>query len=154
MTVSRLHKIKSMAQQSIPVPPHLVAELDKMQIALNNLLDDMKQQRIQFAKAQTDRTQLVQQQTESEHVLKEINTVTDDDTIYKAVGPLLIPQDADTARENVQRRVAFIKERVAASDKTIDAITDKMSATKSAITELQAAAQAKIAAEKKRLGMA
>lgn len=51
---------------------------------------------------------LAQQENENELVLNELKLIADDSAVYKLVGPVLIKQDLDEARSNVEKRLQFI----------------------------------------------
>jgi chaperonin cofactor prefoldin len=51
---------------------------------------------------------LAQQENENELVLNELKLLGDDSAVYKLVGPVLIKQDLDEARSNVEKRLQFI----------------------------------------------
>ena len=51
---------------------------------------------------------LAQQENENELVLNELKLLGDDSAVYKLVGPVLIKQDLEEARSNVEKRLQFI----------------------------------------------
>ena len=42
-------------------------------------------------------------------VLQELDRLEADSTVYKMVGPVLVKQDLEESRQNVQKRIDFIK---------------------------------------------
>ena len=53
-------------------------------------------------------SKLLGQYNENDMVLKELNMLDDDSTVYKLVGPVLLTQDLDEARSNVEKRLQYI----------------------------------------------
>jgi prefoldin beta subunit len=52
---------------------------------------------------------LMGQQTENEMVQTELNLLLKDETVYKRVGPVLVRQELDDAKETVSKRLEFIQ---------------------------------------------
>mmetsp|Transcript_10428 Transcript_10428/g.33713 ORF Transcript_10428/g.33713 Transcript_10428/m.33713 type:complete len:87 (-) Transcript_10428:116-376(-) len=57
-----------------------------------------------FASRQT----FLQQQSENDMVLKELEVINEDANVYKLVGPVLVKQDMMEAKANVSKRLEFI----------------------------------------------
>ncbi|KIK96015.1 hypothetical protein PAXRUDRAFT_32673 [Paxillus rubicundulus Ve08.2h10] len=55
------------------------------------------------------RTRLDAQLSENEMVKKEFANLTPNNTIYKLVGPVLVPQDQGDVKNNVETRLEFIR---------------------------------------------
>jgi prefoldin beta subunit len=55
------------------------------------------------------RQRLDSQLNENEQVLKEFALLKSHNTVYKLVGPSLVPQDQVEAKANVEKRIEFIK---------------------------------------------
>lgn len=53
--------------------------------------------------------QLSMQLSENESVKEELGHLTDDNTIYKLIGPVLIKQDLSEAKDTVDKRLNYIK---------------------------------------------
>ncbi|TYJ56188.1 hypothetical protein B9479_003032 [Cryptococcus floricola] len=58
------------------------------------------------------RQRLDSQFSENELVLKEFNILKSHNTVYKLIGPGLVPQDASEAKVNVEKRLEFIKSEI------------------------------------------
>ncbi|KAI9058595.1 hypothetical protein FKP32DRAFT_1596888 [Trametes sanguinea] len=58
------------------------------------------------------RQKLEAQQSENELVKKEFAQLTDENTVYKLVGPVLVKQDQVEAKQNVDTRLDFIKSEI------------------------------------------
>lgn len=59
-------------------------------------------------KAQQAQQQFIQQQNENQMVLKELESLEEDNAVYKLIGPVLIKQDLVEARSNVKKRLELI----------------------------------------------
>ncbi|KAI6153688.1 prefoldin subunit 6 [Pisolithus tinctorius] len=89
----------------------------------------------EYQKLQTDltilvdkRTRLEAQLSESEMVKKEFANLTANNTIYKFIGPVLVPQDQAEAKSNVETRLEFIRgeiKRVESQIKETEQQTEK-----------------------------
>ncbi|KAL4069710.1 Prefoldin [Scleroderma yunnanense] len=71
---------------------------------------------VEYQKLQSDlailvdkRTRLDVQLSENEMVKKEFANLTPNNTVYKLVGPVLVPQDQNEAKSNVETRLGFIQ---------------------------------------------
>jgi prefoldin beta subunit len=53
-------------------------------------------------------SKLVGQHNENDMVLKELNLLEDSANVYKLVGPVLLKQDLDEAKSNVEKRLQYI----------------------------------------------
>ncbi|KAH8083596.1 Prefoldin beta-like protein [Filobasidium floriforme] len=58
------------------------------------------------------RQKLDYQQSESESVLKELKVLKPHNTVYKLIGPGLMPQDPEEAKTTVEKRLEFIKKEI------------------------------------------
>ena len=54
------------------------------------------------------RQKLIGQETENEMVKKEFESLSSDSNVYKAVGPILVKQDVDEAKTNVEKRIEYL----------------------------------------------
>ncbi len=67
-------------------------------------------------RAQQAQQQFIQQQNENQMVLKELETVAEDNAVYKLIGPVLIKQDLVEARSNVKKRLELITGEISRLD--------------------------------------
>lgn len=56
----------------------------------------------------TQRQTYAQQANENDMVKKELDLLDDETKVYKLVGPVLLKQDVDEAKTNVNKRLEFI----------------------------------------------
>ncbi|RSH84485.1 uncharacterized protein EHS24_006006 [Apiotrichum porosum] len=59
------------------------------------------------------RQRLDAQLSENQQVLKEFGTLKSHNTIFKLIGPALVPQEQGEAKANVEKRIEFIKTEIA-----------------------------------------
>ncbi|SPO43785.1 related to YKE2 - Gim complex component [Moesziomyces antarcticus] len=81
-----------------------------------------------FQTAVEARQQLDSQLRENEQVAKEFSRLTQNNEVYKLIGPVLVKQDQVEAKTNVDKRIEFIKgeiERVEAQIKDLNEKTEK-----------------------------
>jgi prefoldin beta subunit len=45
-------------------------------------------------------------------VLREMGFIEEGDTVYKSIGPILVKQELDEAKMNLEKRVNFIQEEM------------------------------------------
>lgn len=62
-----------------------------------------------FQTAVEARQQLDSQLRENEQVAKEFSKLTQNNEVYKLIGPVLVKQDQVEAKTNVDKRIEFIK---------------------------------------------
>ena len=79
-------------------PPEVEQEVQKYQ-ALQGEVQELNASRGQF----------LQQANENELVKQELDLLSDGAPVYKLIGPVLMQQDLDDAKQNVAKRLDFIK---------------------------------------------
>ena len=57
-------------------------------------------------------SKLGSQHNENDMVLKELELVDDEAKVFKLIGPVLIKQDLDEAKANVEKRLQYIKDEM------------------------------------------
>ncbi|KAG1767261.1 prefoldin subunit 6 [Suillus occidentalis] len=67
-----------------------------------------------------NRTRLDAQLSENEMVKKEFAQLTPSNVVYKLVGPVLVPQEQNEAKTNVETRLEFIKSEIKRVDGQIN----------------------------------
>ncbi|KAI0325980.1 Prefoldin beta-like protein [Cubamyces sp. BRFM 1775] len=95
------------------------------------------QERLQIASAEFQKIQaelatvvearqkLDAQLSENELVKKEFASLTEDNTVYKLVGPVLVKQDQAEAKQNVDTRLEFIKSEIKRVEGQLKDLGDK-----------------------------
>ncbi|KAG2075028.1 Prefoldin [Suillus decipiens] len=84
-----------------------------------------------------NRTRLDAQLSENEMVKKEFAQLTPSNTVYKLMGPVLVPQDQNEAKTNVETRLEFIKSEIKRVDAQINDGEDRSEKKKSELVEIQ-----------------
>ncbi|KAG6336121.1 hypothetical protein ID866_2959 [Astraeus odoratus] len=86
----------------------------------------------EYQKLQTDlavlvdkRTRLDAQLSENEMVKQEFANLSPNNTVYKLVGPVLVPQDQNDAKSNVETRLDFIRGEIKRVDSQIKDVEEK-----------------------------
>ncbi|KAG7376076.1 Prefoldin subunit 6 [Phytophthora pseudosyringae] len=69
----------------------------------------------------TQRQTYAQQANENDMVKKELDLLDDESKVYKLVGPVLLKQDADEAKSNVNKRLEFINNELSKVNTKIEA---------------------------------
>ncbi|OCF43424.1 prefoldin beta subunit [Kwoniella heveanensis CBS 569] len=88
------------------------------------------------------RQRLDSQLSENELVLKEFTTLKSHNTVYKLVGPSLVPQDANEAKVNVEKRLEFIRSEIKRVEAQLKEGQEKAAKKKDEIIGLQQQFQA------------
>ncbi|KAI0673297.1 Prefoldin beta-like protein [Trametes maxima] len=87
------------------------------------------------------RQKLDAQLSENELVRKEFASLTDENTVYKLVGPVLVQQDQAEAKQNVDTRLDFIKSEIKRVEGQLKDLGEKAEKKKMELVEIQAALQ-------------
>ncbi|KAL8999643.1 MAG: hypothetical protein Q9169_001603 [Polycauliona sp. 2 TL-2023] len=98
----------------------------------------------EYQKLQTDlqtqissRQRLESQQQENLVVRKEFNTLSDDSTIYKLIGPVLLKQEKTEAESAVDGRLEFIEKEIKRVEKVISEMQEQSEGKKMEVYQLQ-----------------
>ncbi|KAH6916842.1 prefoldin subunit 6 [Coprinopsis sp. MPI-PUGE-AT-0042] len=87
------------------------------------------------------RERLEAQLSENELVKKEFATLTEENTVFKLIGPVLVKQDQAEAKSNVDTRLGFIRSEIKRLETQIKEFETKQEKTKDEIVALQTALQ-------------
>ncbi|KAI0650989.1 prefoldin subunit 6 [Trametes meyenii] len=87
------------------------------------------------------RQKLDAQLSENELVKKEFASLTEENTIYKLVGPVLVQQDQAEAKQNVDTRLDFIKSEIKRVEGQLKDLGEKAEKKKMELVEIQSALQ-------------
>jgi prefoldin beta subunit len=80
---------------------------------------------------------LTAQKSENESVKKEFETLTEDAVIWKQVGPLMVKQDKDDAKANVDKRIEFINNDVLATEEKIKILETEFEEKRAILIKIQ-----------------
>ncbi|ORY27669.1 Prefoldin [Naematelia encephala] len=111
------------------------AELQSSSVAFQQMESDM-------ASIIEARQRLDSQLSENELVLKEFSQLKPHNTIFKLVGPSLVPQDQAEAQQNVEKRLDFIKSEIKRVESQLKDSEEKTMKKKNEIIQLQQEFQA------------
>ncbi|GAA6052031.1 hypothetical protein JCM3770_002330 [Rhodotorula araucariae] len=90
-----------------------------------------------YARAVESRQRLDAQRTENEGVRKELANLTDSNSVYKLVGPILMKQDHVEARTNVDKRLEWIAGEITRVEASLKDLETKLETKKMEIVHLQ-----------------
>ncbi|XP_058810178.1 prefoldin subunit 6 isoform X2 [Phymastichus coffea] len=76
---------------------------------LQEEIENFKQVQKDYHKTLSRRQQLDSQMNENITVKEELNLLKVENKVFKLIGPVLVRQDLDEAKENVNKRMEFIK---------------------------------------------
>lgn len=62
----------------------------------------------EIQKLRIDQQTLLSQQSENEMVKQELSLLAEDDKVYKLIGPALMKNDTDDAKQTVEQRLTMI----------------------------------------------
>ncbi len=105
----------------------------KMQEEIEALQTAQKQQQ----KLLTARQTLDSQLNENKLVKEEMDAVEDDAKVFKLIGPALVRQEVKEARQNVDKRIAYITGELKRHDETMKGIEKKMDEHRESLTNMQ-----------------
>ncbi|PSS00874.1 hypothetical protein PHLCEN_2v4101 [Hermanssonia centrifuga] len=112
------------------------------------LQDRLQKASTEFQKLQGDlsnaveaRQRLDAQLSENELVKKEFAQLTTNNTVYKMIGPVLVPQDQTEAKNNVDKRLEFIKGDIERVEGQLKELGEKSEKKKLEIVDIQTSLQ-------------
>ncbi len=83
------------------------------------------------------RQQLDSQLSENNGVAEELRLLEADSNVFKLIGPVLVKQDLEEARQNVAKRIEYINGELKRLDKTIEEQDAKQDAQRDLLQKLQ-----------------
>lgn len=100
-------------------------------------IDEMKKIHKEFKLLQEQRQQLTVQLNENEVVKTELDHIKDNEEVFKMIGKVLIKQDLTEAKQNVVKRMDYIKNELKRIDNSIKVTDMKMDETRAKTIKLQ-----------------
>lgn len=88
-------------------------------------------------KAVTQKQQLDSQLNENKAVKEELKLLRKDSEVYKLIGPVLVKQDLEEARQNVSKRMEYISKEIKRTDDHICALENKQEALQENLNKLR-----------------
>ena len=83
------------------------------------------------------RSKILSQYQENDMVKKELEILDDDAEVYKLIGPVLVKQEVDDAKKNVDRRLEYLKQELERINKSSQQLTGKQTAKRKQIMKIQ-----------------
>ncbi|XP_052721085.1 prefoldin subunit 6-like [Crassostrea angulata] len=83
------------------------------------------------------RQQLDAQLNENSLVKEELDRVEDGANVFKMIGPVLVKQDVTEAKQNVQKRIDYIKGEIKRHEGAIKDLEKKQESQREALSKLQ-----------------
>ncbi|KAM0811888.1 putative Prefoldin subunit 6 [Seiridium cardinale] len=114
----------------------------EVQAKLQALSGDYQKLQQELQETIASRQKLQSQKTENIGVQKEFEKLTNDEGIYKLVGPILLKQDKVEAESTVKGRLEFITTELERTEKQIKEVQERIERKKTEIIQTQSAAQA------------
>ncbi|KAG4071937.1 hypothetical protein HA402_006098 [Bradysia odoriphaga] len=106
----------------------------------------------QFKSAQKEFSKLVQQRqlldgqlNENKSVLDELNLLGADNKVYKLFGPVLVKQELEESRQNVAKRMEYIKKELKRCNDTIETLEKRQDKHRENLQKLQQQFQVSVA---------
>lgn len=95
---------------------------EKLQDSLQKTVEQLQKSQKEQAKSIVSRKDLMARKTESEAVLQELEFIKDPENakVFKLLGPTLISQTLDEAKNNVKKRMEFMDKEIKRIDDFIE----------------------------------
>nr|CAD7449426.1 unnamed protein product [Timema bartmani] len=90
-----------------------------------------------YHKALTQRQQLDGQLNENTAVKQELDLLKSGGEVYKLIGPVLVKQDLEEAKQNVTKRMDYIRSELKRTDDLLSGLDKKQDAHRESISKLQ-----------------
>jgi len=85
--------------------------------------------------------QLTAQKSENESVKKDFESLEENGVIWKLVGPVMVKQDREEAKANVDKRIEFIAGDVTKAEEAIKLLEDEFETKRAELMKIQEEAQ-------------
>eukprot|EP00591_Stephanopyxis_turris_P011354 CAMPEP_0195528906 /NCGR_PEP_ID=MMETSP0794_2-20130614/31266_1 /TAXON_ID=515487 /ORGANISM="Stephanopyxis turris, Strain CCMP 815" /LENGTH=139 /DNA_ID=CAMNT_0040660117 /DNA_START=80 /DNA_END=499 /DNA_ORIENTATION=+ len=105
----------------------------------------------ELSKLRSDQQVLMSQENENQMVKQELDLLDDSANVYKMVGPVLMKNDVDDAKQTVEKRLEFISGEIKKIENNIKKTDTKSTETAKKIQEMQSAMQAAAAEAAKQI---
>jgi len=115
--------------------------MEKMQARLQAASAEYQKLQSDLSVVVDSRQRLEAQLQENEMVKKELAQLTPESEVYKLVGPVLIKQDQQDARTNVNQRLELIQGDIKRVEAQIEEIGGKLDKKKAELAEIQGSIQ-------------
>ncbi|XP_011694515.1 PREDICTED: prefoldin subunit 6-like [Wasmannia auropunctata] len=115
--------------------------VEEVQKKLQNEADTLRQIQKEYNKALSQRQQLDGQLNENIMVKKELDILKEENDVFKLIGPILVKQELCEAKQNVDKRMDYIKSELKRVDDLMSTLDKKLNSQRDVIDKLQQAFQ-------------
>lgn len=110
---------------------------EEVQKKLQKQLETFNGVQKEYHKAVAQKQQLDSQLNENKAVKEELMLLKKDAEVYKLIGPVLVKQDLEEARQNVTKRMEFINKEIKRTDDHISTLENKQEALQENLNKLK-----------------
>merc|ERR1711860_260585 len=111
--------------------------MEGLQKRLQSELERFKVVQKDYQKSLSARQQLDAQFNENTLVKEELSLLSEDNNVYKLTGPVLIKQDLEEAKQNVQKRLDYINGEIKRQEGNLKDLDKKQDTHRENINKLQ-----------------
>ncbi|XP_072767879.1 prefoldin subunit 6 [Anoplolepis gracilipes] len=115
--------------------------MEEMQKKLQTEAHTLRQIHREYNKVLNQRRQLDGQLNENIMVKEELGLLKEENDVFKLIGPVLVKQDLYDAKQNVDKRIDYIKSELNRVDGLMSTLDKKLDTQKDIIDKLQRAFQ-------------
>lgn len=111
--------------------------VEEIQKKLQTELENFKLAQKDYQKALSQRQQLDGQLNENVIVKQELDLMKGDSEVFKLIGPVLVKQDLEEAKQNVAKRMDYIKGELKRVEDMIASLDSKQDTHREKLSKLQ-----------------
>ncbi|XP_063215803.1 prefoldin subunit 6 [Bacillus rossius redtenbacheri] len=115
--------------------------VEELQNKFQSELEKLKSLQKEYSKMVTQRQRLDGQLNENTGVKQELELMKSGGEVYKLIGPVLVKQELEEAKQNVAKRMDYIKSELKRLDDLIVTMDKKMDGQREATSKAQQALQ-------------
>merc|ERR1740117_1685913 len=113
----------------------------EQKLALETVVNELREAQNGLQTLANSRNTLQTQMHENEMVNAEFKLLEEDASVFKLVGPVLVKQDLQEARANIQKRMEFIKIEITRLDNQFKEKEKLVKSRRDTVMQMQAAMQ-------------
>ncbi|CAL1278489.1 unnamed protein product [Larinioides sclopetarius] len=110
---------------------------EEFQKRLSQELDKMKAIQKNMQKAMSAKQTLDGQLSENNVVKEELEFLTSENKVYKMTGPVLVEQDIEEAKQNVEKRIMFISSEIKRNEDLLKDLSSQQDKQQEVLQRLQ-----------------
>ena len=111
--------------------------VDMLQKQFQESAESLQTVQKEYSKTLADRQTLDSQLNENRQVKEELDITTDGVSVFKLIGPVLIKQDLEEAKGNVEKRIDYISGELKRKDAQLADLDKKQDDSKEKMQEVQ-----------------